>query len=147
MENTIEIRNRKLRFKYKVLDTLVAGVALLGSEVKALRQGSVSLKEAYCYFKHETELVIKNMHIGPYAHAEAHEPLRERRLLLKKNELTRLKAKVEQQKATIVPARLYFSARGWVKIDIALVKGKRMYDKRQDIKARDVDRALQRLRK
>ena len=135
-------QNRRARHEYEVLQTLECGIALLGTEVKALRDGKANLSDAYAYVSEAGEVWIKNLHIsefkfGTYAN---HAPLRERKLLLKKNELKKIRKELQNNGITLIPLKLYFSSRGWAKLDIALAKGKKFYDKRASIKERDIDR-------
>ena len=145
--STINITNKKAFFSYHILDKYTAGIALLGTEIKSIRMGQVNLKEAYCLFAHN-ELWVKNMHISPYTPAAHynHPPTRTRKLLLKKRELDRLKKGKEEKGHTIIPLRLFISEKGFAKLEIALAKGKKLYDKRASIKERDVQRTLQRSR-
>lgn len=138
--------NKKAKFEFKFIETFVAGVVLKGTEVKSLREGKVTLGEAYCYFKNN-ELFIKDLHITPYAQGNLHnvDPRRDRKLLLKKKELEKLKKKSEQKGLTIIPVKLFFNERNFVKIEIALAQGKKLYDKRHDIKTKDIKRDLERL--
>lgn len=148
-KDQINIKNRKARFNYEILESYEAGIKLLGTEIKSVRQGKASLPESYCYFKGE-ELYVKNMNIAEYDHGNVnnHEPTRERKLLLHKRELKKLLAEVEQANRTIIPLNLYINERGLAKMKIALAQGKKLYDKRQSIKEkdlkRDMDRALRR---
>lgn len=138
--------NRKARHDYHVLDTVEAGIALRGTEVKSLRAGSVNLKDGYVEFQ-SGEMILVGVHISPYETGNRfnHEPERPRKLLLHKREILRLGIRVREKGLTIVPLRLYFK-RGRVKVELGLVKGKRAYDKREAIAARDarreVDRAM-----
>jgi SsrA-binding protein len=136
--------NRKARHDYFIEETLECGIALVGTEVKACRAGRVNLRDSYVLIK-DGELFLHNMHIGPYEQANRfnHEPLRTRKLLAHKLEIQRLAAKVREKGFTMVPLRLYFK-KGRVKVEIALAKGKRSYDKRDDIAARDVQREVAR---
>ncbi len=136
--------NRQARFRYELLDRREAGLMLLGTEVKALRAGTVNLSDAYVAFRAE-EAWLMNCHIGPYSHASAlaHDPLRPRKLLLKRVELDKLGRAVQQKGLTIVPTRLYFSG-PFVKIEIALARGKNTVDKRETIKERDRQRRASR---
>jgi SsrA-binding protein len=136
--------NRKARHDYFVEETLEAGIALVGTEVKACRAGRVNLRDAYAQVQNG-ELFLHNMHIGPYEQGNRfnHEPLRTRKLLAHKQEILRLFSKVREKGYTLVPLRLYFK-KGRVKVEIALAKGKRHYDKRDDIAARDVQREVAR---
>jgi len=142
----VNIVNRKARFNYEVLSTREAGIALAGSEVKSIRAGKVSLQEAYCKFD-GGELFLVDCHIAPYAQAGTHaklSPTRPRKLLLRKHELARLKSVVSEKGLTIIPLRMY--NRGpYMKLEIALVRGKKRVDKRRTIKERDLKREQQRL--
>lgn len=145
--NSVNIKNKKARFEYEFVDTLVAGIMLTGTEIKSIREGKASLQEAYCYFKNE-EMFIKAMNISPYAEATYfnHDPVRERKLLLKKREIEKWQSKLEEKGLTIVPVRLFMNDRGLAKMEIALAKGKKIHDKRESIKERDSKRELDRLR-
>jgi SsrA-binding protein len=145
--NRINIVNRKARFEYKFLDTYTAGIILTGTEIKSIREGRVNLQEAFCTFQDE-ELYIKQMHISPYTEGSYnnHEPTRMRKLLLSKKELRKLSGKGEEKGLTIVPIRLFISEKGWAKLEIALAQGKKLYDKREDIKQKDMDRELSRIK-
>ncbi len=137
--------NRQARFNYHIMETYEAGVALQGTEVKSIREGKVNLRDGYALIRNN-EAWLLNVHISPYQKAGDffnHEPRRSRRLLLHKQEIRKLIGKVEQQGLTLVPLRMYFK-RGWVKVDIALAQGKKLYDKRETIKRRDDKRAMQR---
>ena len=140
----MEIVNRKASFMYQLLDKFEAGIALVGTEVKSVRDGKANLNDAYCYFKGD-ELFVRSLHIGPFEQAEEnHEPRRDRKLLLKKHELRKLKRKTDEKGMTIIPTRLYVSDRGLIKLEIALAAGKRDFDKRQSIKEKDMRREMQR---
>lgn len=136
--------NRKARHDYFIEETLECGIALVGTEVKACRAGRANLRDAYVLIR-DGELFLFNMHIGPFEQANRfnHEPLRTRKLLAHKLEIQRLVAKVKEKGFTMVPLRLYFK-KGRVKVEIALAKGKKAYDKRDDIAARDVQREVAR---
>ncbi len=145
--NNINIKNRKASFEYHFLDTYTAGIMLQGTEIKAIREGKANLQESYCAFK-ENELWILNLHISPYdmgTHYN-HEPKRERKLLLSKKELKKLDAKSKEKGLTIIPFRLFINQRGLAKVEIALAKGKKLYDKREDIKQKDLKRELDRIK-
>jgi len=144
IEKIVNIKNKRASFEYQFLDTYITGIMLTGTEIKSIRQQKVSLQDAYCYFD-DGELFIKNMNIARYTEGTYynHDPLRERKLLLKKNELRKLENKLDDG-LTIVPLRLFINDRGLAKIEIALAKGKKLYDKREDIKARDVAREMAR---
>ena len=141
ISNTINIENRKAKFDYQFLDVLTAGLVLKGTEIKSIREGKAGLADSYCYFKND-ELFIKNFHITEYADASFynHEPLRERKLLLSKQELNKWLKKVKDSGLTIVPIKLFINEKGYAKLNIALAKGKKLYDKRDSIKERDVTR-------
>jgi SsrA-binding protein len=138
-----ELENRKARFNYHFINTYVAGIKLHGSEIKAIREGKANIKEAYCIFV-RGELFIKGMHINEYSKSAhyAHDKVRLRKLLLTKRELRRLQAKMKEQGHTIVPVRLFINERGFAKLEIALAKGKKKYDKRQSIKEREFKRKV-----
>ncbi|MGD1889281.1 MAG: SsrA-binding protein SmpB [Cyclobacteriaceae bacterium] len=143
----ISIKNRKARFEYHFLDTYTAGLKLMGTEIKSIREGKVNLQEAYCYFNNQ-ELFVKQMHISPYSQGTHynHEPTRERKLLLKKKELAKLESKMNEKGLTIIPTRLFINSRGLAKLDIALARGKKLYDKRDGIKQKDAKRELDRMK-
>jgi SsrA-binding protein len=135
--------NKTAYHNYEILETFEAGIALLGSEVKSIRDGRVSLKESYAEVKDGDVFLIK-CHISPYEAANIfnHEPLRERRLLLHKREIRRLSGKIKERGFTLVPTKVLFNDKGKVKVEIALVRGKREYEKRAAIKKRDTDREI-----
>jgi len=137
-------QNRKARHDYLIEETLEAGVALLGTEVKSCRDGRVNLTDAYAVVK-EGEAWLLQCHISPYSHGNRanHEPRRPRKLLLHKDEIDLLHAKVTQEGRTLVPLRMYFK-HGLVKVEIAVARGKKLYDKRADKAKRDAQRAMQR---
>ena len=143
--NSIDIQNRKASFEYHFLDTIEAGIVLLGTEVKSLRQNGANISDAYCYVS-KGEMFIKNMHISMLKNVgdNQHEPLRERKLLLSKKQIRKLVNELKNQGLTIVPVSLYTNSRGLVKIKIALAKGKKLFDKRDSIKAKDVKRETDR---
>lgn len=143
----VNFKNRKASFEFHFLDTYIAGIVLTGTEIKSIREGKLNLSEAYCYFNGE-ELFVKQMHISPYSQGTHynHEPMRERKLLLKNSELKKLKAKSQEQGLTIVPIRLFVNDRGWAKIEVALAKGKKLYDKREDIKQKDLQREMSKMK-
>jgi SsrA-binding protein len=139
--------NRKARFNYELLETVEAGMVLVGTEVKSLRAGKANIKDAYGEVL-GGELWLVGLHIGPYEQGTtgAHDPERRRKLLVGARELKRLHTKVQEKGLTLVPTRLYFKA-GWAKVELALAKGKRQYDKRQTIAKRDAERAVARARR
>ncbi len=137
--------NRKANFQYELLDRLEAGMVLLGTEVKSLRDSKVNLQESYARFI-GNELWLLNCHISEYKYGNLnnHEPLRERKLLLTKRELKKLKSKLQEKGLTLVPVKIYFKT-SRIKLEIALAKGKKLYDKRETIKKRDTERKLKRI--
>lgn len=144
-DRIIEIaKNKKARFEYEILEIFEAGIALVGSEVKSIRQKKASIQESYARIKNN-ELYITGMNIAIYEMANRfnHEPVHDRKLLLHRHEIKRLIGKVHEKGFTLVPLRLYFK-NGKVKIEIALARGKAKYDKRQDIKDREVNREIRR---
>jgi SsrA-binding protein len=145
ISNTVNIENRKAKFDYQFLDIFTAGIVLKGTEIKSIREGKAGLADSYCYFKND-ELFVKNFHITEYDNASFynHEPLRERKLLLSRQELDKLLKKVKDQGLTIVPIKLFISDRGFAKLNIALAKGKKAFDKREDIKKKDLEREMNR---
>lgn len=136
--------NRKARHDYFIEESYEAGIALVGTEVKSCRLGRVNLRDGYAAIQ-QGELFLENVHISPYEQGNRfnHEPLRKRRLLMHKGEILRLLGKVREKGYTLVPLRLYFK-KGRVKVEIGLAKGKKSYDKRDDIAARDVEREMAR---
>ncbi|MEQ8907529.1 SsrA-binding protein SmpB [Ekhidna sp.] len=145
--NNIQIKNRKASYEFEFVEKVEAGIMLKGTEIKSLREGKASIQEAYCYFKKD-ELFIKGMNISPYSQAsfESHEITRDRKLLLKKKELEKFKSKMEEKGLTIVPLRIYINSRGLAKLEVALAKGKKIYDKRDSIKKKDQKRELERMK-
>lgn len=145
--NNISIKNRQASFQYELIDTYVAGMVLKGTEIKSIKEGKANLQDGHCYFNNG-ELFVKGISITPYDQGTHynHEAARERKLLLKKTELSRLEHKSEEKGLTIVPLRLFINARGYAKLEIALARGKKMHDKRDSIKERDVKRELSRIK-
>ena len=144
MENTVVATNRKAFHEYHILETFEAGVQLRGSEVKSIREGKVSLKQAYILIR-KGEAWLKGTHIPTYSHTgfEGHEPVRDRKLLLHKKEIQRINSKLAEKGLTAVPTKLYFKG-GLIKLEFGLAKGKKLYDKRDTKKKRDVERDIQR---
>ncbi|MDH7461292.1 SsrA-binding protein SmpB [Chitinophagaceae bacterium 26-R-25] len=140
-----EIRNRSAFHEYYIEDTYVAGLVLVGTEVKSLRAGKVSFNDSYCYL-HKGEMFIKSLHISEYAFGTLykHEPTQERKLLLTKKELKKLQGKTTEKGYTIVPLRIFFNDKNIAKIEIGLGKGKKLHDKRETIKQRDTEREMKR---
>jgi SsrA-binding protein len=147
MASNIEIKNKKADHLYELTDEITAGMQLYGTEIKSIRQGKASLADSFCFFI-ENELYVK-MHITEYSHGtyNNHEAKRERKLLLTKRELKKLRRKTKIKGFTIVPIRLFINERGYAKLEIALAKGKRAYDKRQDLKTKDTKREMDRMMK
>ena len=145
--NSINIKNRRASYEYELIDKYVAGMQLMGTEIKSIREGKATLADAYCYFRNE-ELWVKQMHITPYAQGTHynHDQTRERKLLLNKKELSKLLAKTEEKGMSIVPTRLFINERGFAKLEIALARGKKIHDKRDSIKEKDVKRDLKRMK-
>lgn len=143
--NKVNIENRRAKFDYQFIEKLVAGMVLTGTEIKSIREGKAALVDSYCYFRNN-ELYIKNMHISEYSEGTHynHEPNRERKLLLNKLEINKLQKKMKDQGLTIIPLRLFISDSGYAKLEIALAKGKKEFDKREAIKERDVKKELMR---
>ncbi|MFZ1693999.1 MAG: SsrA-binding protein SmpB [Flavobacteriales bacterium] len=142
---TPEVKNRKAGFEYHLLDSYSCGIILQGSEIKSIRAGGASINEAFCAFV-GNDLVVRGMQINPYGTNPhfVHEPKRDRKLLLHHTELAKLKRKLKDTGMTIVPVRLFIGESGYAKLDIALAKGKKAFDKRESIKARDVQREIDR---
>lgn len=136
-------KNKKAFFNYELIETLEAGISLLGSEVKSIREGMVSLKESYAEIK-EGEVFLINCHVSPYDPANIfnHDPLREKKLLLHRKEIKRLIGKIKEKGLTLVPVKILLNDKGRVKVEIALAKGKRVYQKREAIRQRDQDREM-----
>jgi len=144
MNNKIDIKNKKAFFNYEIVESIVAGVVLLGSEVKSIVQGKISFTDSYCDFI-DNELWLKNFHITVYENStsmEIIEPKRDRKLLLTKQQLIKFRKKYEEKGLTIVPTKIYTTEKGLIKFDIALARGKKQYDKRSNIKERDIDRDI-----
>ncbi|PJJ76137.1 SsrA-binding protein [Thermoflavifilum aggregans] len=141
----MEISNRPAWFHYEIKDRYIAGMVLTGSEIKSIREGKVSFNDSFCYFQGD-ELFVKNLHIAEYKNAtySNHDPLRERKLLLQKRELRKLKNAVQEKGYTIVPLRIFINEKGWAKMEIALVRSKKIYDKRETIKQREAQQEIMR---
>ncbi len=140
------IINRRARHEYHILETYEVGIILAGPEVKSIRAGQANLAEAHCIIRNEKMLLI-GCHISPYKPAAMNnpaEPARSRELLMHKKELLRLIGKLKEKGLTLVPLKLYFNERGFAKLEVGLAKGKKLYDKRQDKKEKDIKRDLQR---
>jgi SsrA-binding protein len=134
----ISVKNRKAEFEYFLLNSYTAGIVLTGTEIKSIRTGKVNVTDAYCSFI-GNELWVHNMHISEYSHGSYnnHDPKQDRKLLLNKKELKKLMTKLNERGMTIIPTRLWINENGFAKLNIALAKGKKMYDKRESIKEKD----------
>ena len=144
----INIKNRKASHEYEFIDKFVAGIVLTGTEIKSIRNSQVTMSDAHCVFI-ENELWIKNLHISEYSNGGYvnHEPKRERKLLLNRQELEKINGKVTTKGMTIIPTRLFVNDKGRAKLEIAVAKGKKLFDKRESIKDKDNKRDLDRIRK
>lgn len=145
----INIRNKKARFEYHLMDTFVAGIQLTGTEIKSIRNSKASILEAYCICENN-EVWIRNMHITEYENGSFynHKPRADRKLLLNRKEIKQIEKFLQVKRNTLIPLRLFINEKGWVKVEIACAQGKKLHDKRQDLKAKDdrreMDRALKR---
>ena len=144
-KSKVHITNKRASFEYIIQQKYVAGIQLLGTEIKSVREGNVNLSDAFCLFIGD-ELFMRNMHIGTFKQGSYnnHEPLRVRKLLLKKNELHKLRVKAAERGHTIVPLKMFISETGYAKVEIAVAQGKKSFDKRESIKERDVEREMRR---
>lgn len=141
----MEIKNRSAYFEYFFDAKYEAGMVLTGTEVKSLRNGQASFADSYCMV-HKGEIWLKSLHIAEYSHGTAnnHDPLRERKLLLKKREILKIESKLKEKGYTIIPLRIFFSEKNLAKVEIGLAKGKKLHDKRESIRQRDVEREMKR---
>ncbi len=148
MAQRVVCQNRKAAHDYHIEDTLEAGIVLLGPEVKSLREGRASLVDSYAKIK-KGEVYLYNMHISPYSHSghERLDPVRVRKLLLNKREIKRLIGKTEEKGYTLIPTKVYFSPKGWAKVELAVAKGKRKYDKRRALKEKQLRREMEQAKK
>lgn len=146
--SNIRIKNRKVTFEYELIEKFVAGIVLLGTEIKSIRGGKANLSESYCQF-YGNELYVKNLHISEYEMGSCnnHEAMRDRKLLLNRKELAKLQKKVKETGLTIVCTKLFIIDRGLAKIEIALARGKKTYDKRESLKLKDSKREMDRMMK
>ncbi len=149
MQQNINIKNKRARFEYELLDTYIAGLVLSGTEIKSIRLGKASIAESFCEFNERGELFVINMQIDEYSHGSHynHKPKAARKLLLNKKELRKLHKEVKTSGLTIVPLNVFINDRGLAKIKVALARGKKLYDKREHIKDRDNKRQLDRIKK
>lgn len=141
LKNKINILNKRASFEFTFLEKYISGIQLTGTEIKSIREGKCNITDGYCFFK-DNELWVKNILISEYEKGSHynHEPKRDRKLLLNRIELNKLAKKLKDQGLTIVPLKLFISESGYAKLEIALSKGKKLFDKREDIKKRDVQR-------
>ena len=149
MQKNIQIQNKKARFEYEILEKYIAGIKLTGTEIKSIRMGKARITESFCEFNEQGELFVINMFIEEYSHGSFynHPAKGERKLLLNKRELKKLQKEVQNVGLTIIPLRLFLTEKGWAKLEIALCRGKKLYDKRQVLKDRDHKKSLDRLKK
>lgn len=149
MQKKVNILNKKAKFQYEILDKFTAGIVLTGTEIKSIRDSKASIAESFCEFNDRGELFVINMTIQEYVFGNYynHKPKAERKLLLNRRELKKLEKEVNTSGLTIIPLRLFINERGLAKLDIALAKGKKLYDKRETIKDRDNKRNLDRIKK
>jgi SsrA-binding protein len=146
-QQVINIKNRQAFFNYEILDKLIAGVALTGTEIKSIREGKVNLQDGFCYVN-RNEVYVKGISIMPYTEGtyHNHEATRERKLLLRKAEIKKLETKIDQKGFTLIPLRIFINDRGFAKLEIGVARGKKTHDKRESIKERDVKRELSRVK-
>jgi SsrA-binding protein len=139
------IKNKKATYEYFLLDDYVAGIQLVGTEIKSIREGKASLVDSFCSFSGE-ELFLNNSHISEYKYGNQfnHEPKRPRKLLLTKKELKKIKRKITEKGLTIIPVNMFINKQGFCKVTISIAKGKKLYDKRESLKAKDIKRDLER---
>lgn len=141
-------KNKRASFEYEFIDKYVAGIQLTGSEIKSIRNKQADLSDSHCILQ-DGELWIRNMHIAPYNEASYnnHEPKRERKLLLNRNELKKIEVKLKDVGITLIPTQLFISSNGYAKLEIALARGKKLFDKRDSIKEKDIKRQMDRSNK
>ena len=145
MGSSVEIKNKKAKFEFEFIETFTAGIQLFGTEIKSIRNNKASIMEAYGVLL-KKELFIRNMYIADYENGGHfnHDSKRDRKLLLNKMELSKINKKLKNKGLTIVPIKLFISNNGWAKINIALAKGKKIHDKREDLKKKDANREIDR---
>lgn len=144
----IEIRNKRATFDYEIIDTLTAGIVLTGTEIKSLRTGKANLTDSFCIIEKD-EAFVRNMHISEYEKGGHynHEPKRERKLLLNRQEINKWHTKLKEKGLTMVPLKLFINEKGLAKLDVGLARGKKTYDKRESLKEKDAKRQMDRVRK
>ena len=149
MKKSVNILNKKARFSYEILDTYRAGIVLTGTEIKSIRASKASIAESFCEFNEQGELFVINMTVQEYDYGNHfnHRPKAERKLLLNKKELRKLEKEVKNTGLTIIPLKLFINDKGFAKLQIALAKGKKLFDKRDTIKDRENKRNLDRIKK
>ena len=145
MSNKQDFKNRSVFHEYFIDTRYEAGMVLLGTEIKSLREGKISFNDSYCLID-KGEVWLKSLHIAEYSHGTVnnHDPLRDRKLLLRKREISKIQAKLKEKGYTLVPLRIFFSDKNLAKIEIGLAKGKKLHDKRESIKQKDVEREMKR---
>ena len=143
MSRKVNIKNRKASYEYQFIDKYVAGIALVGTEIKSIRNNQANLSDAHCVFV-DNELFVRNLHVAKYKPGgyTNHEPKRQRKLLLNRQELNKILGKVKEKGNTVIPIRLFINEKGKAKLEIALAKGKKVYDKRESIKAKDLEKQV-----
>ena len=146
--NGINIKNRKASFSYQLIDKFVAGIVLVGTEIKSIRNNQAHISDAYCLFI-DNELWVRNLHIDEYSNNghQNHEPKRVRKLLLNRIELNKIDSKIKEKGMSLIPLRLFSNEKGKIKLEISLAKGKKTFDKRESIKEKDIKRDIDRLKK
>ena len=145
---SINIKNRKASFEYNFITTFIAGISLVGTEIKSIRNNKASISDAYCILI-DNELYVKNLHIAEYENGgiNNHEPKRDRKLLLNRQEIHKISVKVKEKGNSVIPIRLFIKENGKAKLEITLAKGKKIYDKRESIKEKDQKRDIERIKK
>ena len=145
MSSKVEIKNKKAKFEFEFLENFTAGIQLFGTEIKSIRNNKASIAESYGIMI-KNELFIRNMYVGDYENSGHfnHESKRDRKLLLKKIELNKINKKLKNKGLTIVPTKLFIGKNGWAKLNISIAKGKKIYDKREDLKTKDIKREIDR---
>ena len=147
MAGKVNIKNRKASFEYQFIDKFVAGIMLVGTEIKSIRNNQANISDAHCVFV-DDELYVRNLHIAEYNSGgyTNHEPKRDRKLLLNRQELNKMLGKVKEKGNSIIPISLFINEKGKAKLEIALAKGKKIYDKRESIKEKDLKRDMDRIK-
>ena len=145
---SINIKNRKARFEYNFIASFIAGISLVGTEIKSIRNNKASISDAYCILI-DNEIYVKNLHIAEYENGgiNNHDPKRDRKLLLNRQEIHKISGKVKEKGNSVIPIRLFINKNGKAKLEITLAKGKKIYDKRESIKEKDQKRDIERIKK